>query len=93
MTARKPRRQRRIAPSSLPRPASNDAAAVVRAPAGDAPTPTPARTAAASTHRRAAAPREHHVTNDYGYVKRDLVLVAGVGAIVLAFIVGMSQVI
>jgi hypothetical protein len=34
--------------------------------------------------------REHHVTNDYSYVHRDLLTVLGVGGIVVAFIVAMS---
>jgi hypothetical protein len=33
------------------------------------------------------------VTTDYGYVKRDLLLIAAVGAAVLAFIVAMAQVV
>lgn len=34
--------------------------------------------------------RQHHVLTDYGYVHRDLLTVAGVGVVVIAFIVGMS---
>ena len=46
--------------------------------------------AAAIAPRRPAAPREHHVERDFGYVRRDLLLVAGVGTAVIAFIVGVS---
>lgn len=45
--------------------------------------------------RRAATfgQRTHHVTNDYSYVHRDLITVAVVGALVIAFIVAMSFVV
>ena len=32
----------------------------------------------------------HHVTTDYSYIHRDLLVAAVVGAVVIAFIVGMS---
>jgi len=34
--------------------------------------------------------REHHVTKDYSYVHKDLIAVAVVSTVALAFIVGMS---
>lgn len=34
--------------------------------------------------------REHHVTTDYSYVHKDLLLVLGVTAVTTAFIVAMS---
>ncbi len=34
--------------------------------------------------------REHHVTTDYSYVHKDLILIAGVTTVVLGFIIGMS---
>lgn len=93
MTARKPRRARRVAPSSLPRPVAGDATPrrndTIAAPAAATQTAATSSTA----QRRSAAPREHHVTTDYGYVKRDLLLIAAVGAAVLAFIVAMAQVV
>ena len=38
----------------------------------------------------AAHNAQHHVSNSYGYVRTDLLTVAAVGAVVIAFIVGMS---
>ena len=40
--------------------------------------------------RRTTAHRQHHVTTDYGYIHKDLLTVAGVGVVVIGFIVGMS---
>jgi hypothetical protein len=80
MTARQPRRPRRrsAAPAAtLPRPASGGAA-----PTGST---SPARIPASARHHR-----EHHVTTDYSYVRKDLVVIGAVGAVVLAFIVAMS---
>jgi hypothetical protein len=87
MTAGQPRRTRRR---------STPAAALPRPAAGAGITEEPAEPEAihAETHRatRRTPPRarEHHVTNTYAYVKRDLLTVAGVGVVVIAFIVGMS---
>jgi hypothetical protein len=79
MTARQPRRTRRRTPpaQSLPRPVGG----------GDlnGASPDSARTA-----RRATGHREHHVTQDYSYIHKDLITVAAVGAIVLAFVVALS---
>ncbi len=77
MTARPPRRRRRTdAPAAtLPRPTASPAAA------GE---PLPAR------RTIPGRVREHHVAKDYGYVKRDLLGIAAVGAVTLAFIVAMS---
>jgi hypothetical protein len=55
-------------------------------------------TAAGSTRQRRRQPkraanfgqRAHHVTTDYGYVHRDLIMMSAIGALVLAFIVVMS---
>ena len=49
-------------------------------------TPAPERAAS----RRTLGVRAHHVSNDYGYVRKDLMTVAAVGAVVVAFIVAMS---
>jgi hypothetical protein len=43
-----------------------------------------------AARRHATRPREHHVTNDYSYVHKDLLTIAVVGVIVVAFILGMS---
>jgi hypothetical protein len=80
MTARQPRRTRRNTPAAaLPRPVAEAESAVPEL-------------AAAATRRatRAAGPREHHVTNDYRYVRTDLLTVAAVGIIVIAFVAVMS---
>jgi hypothetical protein len=85
MTARQPRRtRRRTTPAStLPRPlpvsGSTDTAETATAPATR---PT--------ARRGPAQPRAHHVENDYRYVRTDLLTVAAVGAVVIAFVVGMS---
>ncbi len=76
MTARQPRRtRRRAAPGpSLPRPGAL----------------SPAEGGGGSTGRTISRHREHHVTTDYGYVRRDLLMIGAVGLTVLAFIIGMS---
>ena len=85
MTARQPRqRRRRVAPAAaLPRPEATPEAAFARTPLS-----------AASRRRAPAAPaahhRQHHVNRDYSYVHKDLLTVAGVGAVVIGFIVAMS---
>ena len=87
MTARQPRRtRRRVATAALPRPAA------MAEPMGAAPEPARSTPAAvlAPVPRRHVPPREHHVERDFGYVRRDLLLVAGVGSVVIAFIVGVS---
>lgn len=89
MTARQPRRRRRVVTAApLPRPNS------VETLPGEAPE---ARAAAptASVRRAPRRPqqREHHVTTDYGYVHRDLILVGVIGALTIAFIVAMSFVV
>ena len=83
MAARSPRRARRqaIPAAALPRPLATDEAPMLSS-------------STAATERALPRPtlgaRAHHVTNDYGYVRRDLLTVAAVGAVVIAFIVGMS---
>jgi hypothetical protein len=77
MTTRQPRRARRraAAPATgLPRPVATASG----------------RTAPAERSAATLRHREHHVTTDYSYVHKDLILVASVGSVVLAFIVGMS---
>ena len=73
MSSRRPRRQRRRRDrgSTLPRP-------------GATPTPQPASPTAARIPDQ--TPREHHVATDYRYVRRDLVAVAVVSVITLAFV-------
>ncbi len=76
MTAPQPRRTRRRATPgpSLPRPGSVSA---VEAGSG-------------GQRRSISHHREHHVTTDYGYVRRDLIAVSVTSAIAVAFVVGMS---
>jgi hypothetical protein len=87
MPARQARRPRRVvAPSSLPRPTAAESFAddpVVHTPAAATPAPR-------SAPRRQLGVRAHHVTEDYGYVRKDLVLVAAISAISLGFVVAMS---
>lgn len=62
-------------------------------PTGTASTAATAERASRPPLRRSApviGVREHHVTTDYTYVKKDLALVAVVTVITTAFIVGMS---
>ncbi len=77
MSSRRPRRQRRRRDraSTLPRP-------------GATPTPQPA--GATPARISAQTPPEHHVATDYRYVRRDLVVVAGVSVITLAFVLAMA---
>lgn len=77
MTSQPTRRRRRLPTSSS-----------LQQQPGTAGQPTPA-TASRAT-RRATHMREHHVTTDYSYVKKDLLLVLGVTAVTTAFIVIMS---
>ena len=51
------------------------------------------RATAGHVSRRSIGGRAHHVTTDYSYVHRDLLTVAAIGAVVVAFIVGMSFVV
>lgn len=78
MTTRQPRRPRRRTADTATLPRQADG------------TPAAARAARAPVPRHH---REHHVTNDYSYVRKDLVLVGVVGVVVLAFIVAMSFII
>ena len=77
MSSRRPRRQRRRRErgSTLPRP-------------GAAPAPQPAGAPAARIPDQTRP--EHHVAADYRYVRRDLVAVAAVSAITLAFVLVMA---
>lgn len=43
-----------------------------------------------SSRRPGVPHREHHVTKDYSHVHRDLLTIAGVGVVTIAFIVGMT---
>jgi hypothetical protein len=88
MTARQPRRtRRRTTPAStLPRPLPVSDSLE---PAQSAATPSGA-TVRQTARRGPAQPRAHHVENDYRYVRTDLLTVAAVGAVVIAFVVGMS---
>lgn len=90
MTARQPRRtRRRLAPAnSLPRPVATSGAAT--AEADDEVSASRATAEHPLVRRYEVHHREHHVTKDYSYVHRDLLTVVGFGAIVIAFIVGMS---
>lgn len=91
MTARQPRRARRraVPASTLPRPVVGASAEPDEAAAAEenaAPTTSGRR----SARRHIQRGREHHVTNDYSYVHKDLLTMVGVGAVVIAFIVVMS---
>jgi len=80
MTERQTRRRRRAVPAaSLPRPVSGsaDGAQAQRA--------SSATRGAATLHHR-----EHHITKDYSYVKRDLITIAVVGTVVMAFMVALA---
>jgi hypothetical protein len=87
----RPSRRRAVAPSQLPRPAASTAPLPK-----DVSAPAPARQSAVPTSQRQAPARRplgvraHHVTEDYRYVRSDLVLVAAVSAVTLAFVIGMS---
>jgi hypothetical protein len=54
--------------------------------------PQPASTPAArqGPRRNLSPHREHHVTTDYAYVRKDLIAILAVGIVTVAFIVGMS---
>lgn len=43
--------------------------------------------------RSSARTREHHVQEDFGYVRKDLALVAAVGAVSMGFVIVMSFVV
>jgi hypothetical protein len=83
MTSPQPRRtRRRSAPTtSLPRPVAGAGGNALKSAA-----PAP-RTAAGGPHR------QHHVTKDYGYVHKDLLMVTIFGTAVIGFIVAMSFVV
>lgn len=76
-------RRRAVSPAaSLPRPADASGEEGLAAAA--------ARTA---VRRHTAPAREHHVTNDYSHVKRDLWTILALGGGTIAFIVAMSFVV
>lgn len=85
MTSPQPRRtRRRAAPaSSLPRPVAGAGGNALNTAA---PAPRSTATTPAATTRH----RQHHVTKDYSYVHKDLILVSIFSVAVLAFIVAMS---
>jgi len=86
MPARQTRRPRRrtIPASSLPRPDAETGAAVA---AEDPAETIPANEPRARRHH--ASPT-HHVAQDYAYVHTDLIGVAVVGGIAVAFVVAAS---
>lgn len=92
MTARQPRRARRraVPANTLPRPVAGFENGVTQPELEEQP-------AAATTAGVRRAPtvhhREHHVTTDYSHVHKDLMMIAIIGAFVVAFIVGMSFVV
>lgn len=83
MTSPEPRRtRRRSAPTtSLPRPVAGAGGNALKSAA---PVPRSASAATGAHHR------EHHVTKDYGYVHKDLIMVTIFGTAVIGFIVAMS---
>lgn len=85
MTARQPRRRRRAVPAAaLPRPSG---ATTAHDMAEDAP--DVASDSARGARRHTPARREHHVTTDYSYVRKELVLISAVGLLSLAFVFAM----
>jgi len=84
MTARQPRRtRRRTAPAaSLPRPKGIEGSESVSS-----------ESLRAAGRRSTPQYRTHHVTKDYSHVHRDLVTIAGVGVVTIAFIVAMTFVV
>lgn len=75
MTARQPRRTRR-------RNVPSESLPRLRPADGSGPS--------APTSATRATQRVHHVTEDYSYVRRDMMLVAAFSAVTLAFIVVMN---
>jgi len=73
--SRRPRRRTAASATTLPRPVAG--------------AQQPARPIA-SGGRSPAHHRAHHVTKDYGYVKKDLLTILAVGSGVIGFIVAMS---
>gem|GEM_PF-905337 len=75
-------RRRRVPRSSLPRP--------TRVATGELEEGAAASALPRRPLRVPQGPREHHITTDYGYVRKDLVAIAVVSAITFGFVVGMS---
>jgi len=83
--------RRRVAPSApLPRPSTPEAPDAARAARETARPASPLPARGATAPRRPLGVRAHHVTEDYRYVRTDLLLVAAVSAVAMAFVVGMS---
>lgn len=86
MAAPKTRRTRRrvVQSSPLPRPAAGEPLAE----AVPASSPEPDRVAPAS--RRSLGVRAHHVSEDLSYVRTDLITIAIMSTISVAFVVAMA---
>lgn len=83
MATRSPRTRRRATGTPLPRPT----------PSADGPLTASPAMASAPVVPAAGRPsrgREHHVTNDFSYVRGDLLSVGVIGVVVLGFIVALS---
>lgn len=78
MTSRRPKRRRRERGSTLPRPTGGPAVA-------------PSTSEAAATG--GISKRERHTKTDYSYVRTDLMGVAAVAAVTLAFVIAMAFVV
>lgn len=78
MTTPRRTRRRNVPAASLPRPSTEG-------------TEETAGTGSAGSVQ--TGHRQHHVTTDYSYIHRDLITVAVVGLVVVAFIIGMSFVV
>lgn len=99
MTARQPRRRRRLqaAAAPLPRPSATPARDIDDEPdmhveedeSGDVTVALPSRTRRGVRRSATFGQRTHHVTTDYSYVHKDLVTIAAVSVITLAFILAM----
>lgn len=82
MTSQPTRRRRRLPTSNVPH---QD-----RTPGASNAADTAAAVTPRYQRRVPGQMREHHVTTDYSYVHKDLLLVLGVTVVTTAFIVAMS---
>lgn len=91
-TRRAARRRVAPAPAPLPRPAAAQSPAEAQPTEPEAEHSTPLSTVLARgpATRRQLGVRAHHVQEDLSHVRTDLIAIAIVSAITLAFVVGMS---
>lgn len=91
MTARQPRRRRRLqaTASPLPRPSTVPDLQVEEDETGDVTAAIPSRTRRGVRRSANFGQRTHHVTEDFSHVRKDLWTIAGVSVVTTAFIVAM----